>query len=464
MPAKILIVDDEKNMRRVLSAHLKQQGWEVSEAVDGEHALSHLKDERFHLMISDIKMPKLDGLSLLNQTIKQCPQLPVILITAHGSIETAVSAMKEGAFDFVTKPFDQGELLDVVRKGLATSSRREKKAKLELSRGQKSGIIGESPKILSLLDLIARVADSPSSILIVGETGTGKELVARMLHQNSSRKDQAFIPVNCGAIPEHLLESELFGYERGAFTGAMTSKPGRMELADGGTLFLDEIAELPKMMQVKILRAIQEQTFERVGGLKTIRVNLRIISATHQNLKEEINAGNFREDLFYRLNTVCLQVPPLRDRKEDLPLLIEHLVEKSNIRLNKTVEQVSQEASDVLLKYDYPGNIRELENTIEHGVLLSTGPMLQLEDLPEEIQSASGQSLVSKGSASSLLEEGANLKTRMKSVKGELEQKIILDALKKTGGNVTRAAKNLGLSRKGLQLKMSAYEIERSGI
>ncbi|HZR46021.1 MAG TPA: sigma-54 dependent transcriptional regulator, partial [Candidatus Manganitrophaceae bacterium] len=316
-------------------------------------------------------------------------------------------------------------------------------------------IIGASPAIQALLKMMDRVADSPSSVLIQGETGTGKELIARALHQKSRRASKPFIAVNCGAIPENLMESEFFGHEKGAFTGAASSKPGRFELADGGTLFLDEIGELPKPMQVKLLRVLQEQTFERVGGVKTIRVDVRVLSATHQDLKLKIKEGSFREDLFYRLNTVTLRLPPLRERKEDLPLLIDHLLRKYRDRLHRPVQWITSEASAALTTYHYPGNIRELENIIERGVLLSQGERLRLDDLPEELQ-APPLPASSEGSAKS-----DRIKERMKSVKGEMERGMIVSALQETGGNVTQAARLLGLSRKGLQLKMKAYQIQR---
>ena len=455
MSARILIADDERNLRRVLGAHLKREGWEVEEAVDGVEALERLARGPWSLVITDLKMPRLDGLQLLEQAAVRYPDLPVVLITAHGTIETAVSAMKRGAFDYITKPFDQEELLAVVRKALATGERQNQEVRRAAPAGAGVEIIGASPAIQALLKMMDRVADSPSSVLIQGETGTGKELIARALHQKSRRASKPFIAVNCGAIPENLMESEFFNQEKGAFTGAASSKPGRFELADGGTLFLDEIGELPKPMQVKLLRVLQEQALERVGGVKTIRVDVRVLSATHQDLKLKIKEGSFREDLFYRLNTVTLKLPPLRDRKEDLPLLIDHLLHKYRDRLKRTVRGITPEARAVLTTYHYPGNIRELENVIERGVLLSQGDLLGLEDLPEELQEKS--SPVSR-------EESAapdRIKERMKSVKGQMEKEMIVAALQETRGNVTLAAKQLGLSRKGLQLKMKAYQIQR---
>ncbi|MCG3110204.1 MAG: sigma-54 dependent transcriptional regulator [Candidatus Manganitrophus sp. SB1] len=455
MSARILIVDDERNLRRVLAAHLKREGWEVGEAVDGAEALERLAQGAWSLVITDLKMPNLDGLGLLEQTAARHPDLPVVLITAHGTIETAVTAMKRGAFDYITKPFDQEELLAVVRKALATGERQGRELRRPGPIGTASEIIGASPAIQAMLKMIDRVADSPSSVLIQGETGTGKELIARALHQKSQRASKPFIAVNCGAIPENLMESEFFGYEKGAFTGAASSKPGRFELADGGTLFLDEIGELPKPMQVKLLRVLQEQTLERVGGVKTIRVDVRLLSATHQDLKLKIKEGSFREDLYYRLNTVTLKLPALRERKEDLPLLTDHLLRKYSERLRRPLRGMSPEAQAALSIYDYPGNIRELENVIERGVLLSQGPLLRLEDLPEELHCTPSLTATEESSSPDRIKE------RMKSIKGQMEREMIVAALHETGGNVTLAAKQLGLSRKGLQLKMKAYQIRR---
>lgn len=459
MAARILIVDDERNLRRVLAAHLKREGWEVEEAADGVAALDRLAQDSWSLVITDLKMPNLDGLGLLQQAVARYPDLPVVLITAHGTVETAVSAMKRGAFDYITKPFDQDELLAVVKKALATGERQGREVRRAGPTAASSEIIGTSSAIQSVLKMIDRVADSPSSVLIQGETGTGKELVARALHQKSRRASKPFIAVNCGAIPENLMESEFFGYEKGAFTGAASSKPGRFELADGGTLFLDEIGELSKPMQVKLLRVLQEQTLERVGGVKTIRVDVRVLSATHQDLKVKIKEGSFREDLFYRLNTITLKLPPLRERKEDLPLLIDHLLRKYTDRLHRPVRGMTPEAGAALTTYDYPGNIRELENIIERGVLLSQGELLRLEDFPEELHGSMDSTAEGVGSATS-----DRLKDRMKSVKGQMEREMIISALRETGGNVTVAAKQLGLSRKGLQLKMKAYQIQRETI
>src|SRR3954451_11997176 len=324
---QILVVDDEPNLRRVLSAQLERDGYDVHTAEDGEQALLVLKEHHLDLIITDLRMPKLDGMELLRRAVAIDDELPVVMITAHGTVDNAVEALKTGAFDYLTKPFDQAEVRTIVRKALRTRDLAGTEATREESpggAGARYGIIGESDAILSIYAVLERVANMPTTVLITGESGTGKELVARALHENSARKERPFIKVNCAAIPKDLMESELFGYERGAFTGAVTSKPGRFELADTGTLFLDEIAEIPVEMQVKLLRALQESEFERVGGIKTTRVDVRLIAATNRDLEKEIEAGRFRKDLYYRLAVVPLALPTLRDRRSDVPMLVRH--------------------------------------------------------------------------------------------------------------------------------------------
>src|SRR5271167_1192530 len=326
---QVLIVDDEPNLRKILSAQLSRDGYDVLTAEDGEQGLAQLREHHIDLVITDLKMPRVDGMTLLKRALEEEPELPVVMITAHGTIDTAVEALKRGAFDFVTKPFDKDEVRQIVAKALKTRELGGADAtSTPASRGARFGIIGSSPGIAELYAILERVADTPTTVLITGESGTGKELVARALHEHSSRKDKPFIKVNCAAIPKELIESELFGYERGAFTGAVTSKPGRFELASGGTLFLDEIGEIPVEMQVKLLRAIQESEFERVGGIKTLKVDVRLITATNRDLEAEIHRGNFREDLFYRLNVVPMLIPPLRKRIGDIPLLVTHIIKK----------------------------------------------------------------------------------------------------------------------------------------
>jgi two-component system response regulator AtoC len=452
---QVLIVDDEPNLRKILSAQLTRDGYDVLTAEDGEQGLHLLREHHIDLVITDLKMPKVDGMTLLKRALEIEPELPVVLITAHGTIDTAVEALKRGAFDFVTKPFDKDEVRQIVAKALKTRELRGADATPAPS-GARFGIIGSSQGIAELYAILERVADTPTTVLITGESGTGKELVARALHEHSSRKDKPFIKVNCAAIPKELIESELFGYERGAFTGAVASKPGRFELANGGTLFLDEIGEIPIEMQVKLLRALQESEFERVGGIKTIRVDVRLVAATNRDLKKLIAAGSFREDLFYRLNVVPIRLPALRERTGDIPLLAEHFLTKFNERLRKKVEGLDADATEVLVQYPWPGNIRELENVIERAVLFCDESKLHAKDLPPDVRGIPVIANVPLPEAdlhAALAGEGG-LKGHVKVAMSRLEKELVSRALQQTNGNVTHAARLLKISRKGLQLKM----------
>ncbi|UQA55716.1 sigma-54-dependent transcriptional regulator [Polyangium aurulentum] len=475
---QILVVDDEANLRRVLSAQLARDGYEVHTAEDGEAGLAFLKEHHIDLVITDLRMPKVDGMDLLRAALRDDPTRPVVMLTAHGTVDNAVEALKTGAFDYITKPFDQHEVRLVVRKALRTRDLASADASRDVAAtppkegAARFGIIGESQPIQDLYAIIERVADRPTTVLITGESGTGKELVARALHENSSRRERPFIKVNCAAIPKDLMESELFGYERGAFTGAVASKPGRFELASGGTLFLDEIGEIPNEMQVKLLRVLQESEFERVGGIKTIRVDVRLVAATNRDLKREIASGSFREDLFYRLNVVSIALPALRERRSDIPPLVSYFIAKFNARLRKNVEGVEPDAIERLASYGWPGNIRELENVIERAVLFADGARIRLEDLSEEVRvgapqpsqtpspngpadaprpSTASQEATSDDETASLAD---GLKEQVKAAMSKLERDLIVRALKQTQGNVTHAARLLKISRKGLQLKM----------
>src|ERR1700734_990943 len=384
---QVLIVDDEPNLRKILSAQLSRDGYDVLTAEDGEKGLAMLREHHIDLVVTDLKMPKVDGMTLLREALREDPELPIVMITAHGTVDTAVEALKIGAFDYLTKPFDKDEVRQIVAKALKTRQLAgEEVSTVQVAPGARFGIIGTSTGITDLYALLERVADTPTTVLITGESGTGKELVARALHDHSSRKDKPFIKVNCAAIPKELIESELFGYERGAFTGAVASKPGRFELANGGTLFLDEIGEIPIEMQVKLLRALQESEFERVGGIKTIRVDVRLVAATNRDLKKLILTGNFREDLFYRLNVVPIRLPALRERTSDIPLLVEHFLARFNERLKKDVRSVHREAMDALVQYPWPGNIRELENVVERAVLFCDTQELTASALPPDVR------------------------------------------------------------------------------
>jgi two-component system response regulator AtoC len=454
---QVLIVDDEPNLRKILSAQLSRDGYDVLTAEDGEQGLAQLREHHIDLIITDLKMPRVDGMTLLKRALEEEPELPVVMITAHGTIDTAVEALKRGAFDFVTKPFDKDEVRQIVAKALKTRELGGADAtSTPASRGARFGIIGSSPGIAELYAILERVADTPTTVLITGESGTGKELVARALHEHSSRKEKPFIKVNCAAIPKELIESELFGYERGAFTGAVASKPGRFELANGGTLFLDEIGEIPIEMQVKLLRALQESEFERVGGIKTIRVDVRLVAATNRDLKRLISSGTFREDLFYRLNVVPIRLPALRERTTDIAPLVEHFLVKFNERLKKKVESVHREALDLLVAYPWPGNIRELENVVERAVLFCDTHELTASDLPPEVRGIPALANVPLPDAdlqAALAGEGG-LKEHVKVAMSRLERELVSRALQQTGGNVTHAARLLKISRKGLQLKM----------
>ncbi|MCP4603345.1 MAG: sigma-54-dependent Fis family transcriptional regulator [Proteobacteria bacterium] len=454
-PLQILIADDEPNMRKVLRAMLEHDGYEVHAAEDGEEALSVLQDNHIDIVITDLKMPKLDGMSLLKKVIEQHEGVPVIMITAHGTVDTAVEALKHGAFDYITKPFERRVMRDVLTKAARTSELRRKEPSLERDRTGRFRIIGRSEPMQKVFEIIDRIADTPSSVLITGESGTGKELIARALHENSGRLNAPYIRVNCAAIPPTLIESELFGYEKGAFTGAETSKPGRFELAHDGTLFLDEIGEISLEMQVKLLRAIQEGEFERVGGIVTTEVNVRLITATNQDLRQRIADGMFRDDLFYRLNVVHIHLPPLRNRPNDIPLLVEHFFEKYNPRLNKDIQGVDDEAMEAMLTYSWPGNIRELENVVERCILFCDGDTLIKENLPPEV---TGENDAQESSDISMPKEiDGGLKDKVKAATANLERQLINKALEQTGRNVTRAAHLLKISRKSLQTKMKEF-------
>jgi len=448
MSKRILIVDDEPSIRKVLNAHLTKLGYEVVTAEDGVQAIELLGTDLFHLVVTDLKMPRLDGMGVLAWAGEQQPGLPVILITAHGTVATAVDALKQGAFDYITKPFDRDELRHVIEKALSTEARNTRRLQEEGS--GRFRFIGRTPAMRELYSLIEKVAPSPTTVLVSGESGTGKELVARALHNNSDRASGPFIQINCGAIPENLFEAELFGYEKGAFTGAVASKPGRFELAHEGTLFLDEVGELPRDMQVKLLRALQERRIERVGGIRSTDVDVRVIAATNIDLLEAVQQGRFREDVYYRLNVIPIHLPPLRERTEDIPLLVEHFLDKFNQRLAKTVRWVSPEALAALLEYTWPGNIRELENLMERSVLLVEGDTIGLLDMPG--LQGTGSTLASPEDL-----DGMGLKEYVRVHTTKLERARIRRVLKAEDGNVTRAARRLGISRKSLQTKMKDY-------
>ncbi|KFE70314.1 Response regulator of zinc sigma-54-dependent two-component system [Hyalangium minutum] len=455
--AKVLVLDDEANLRKVLAAMLRREGYDVTVAADGEQGLAEFQKNGADIVVTDLVMPKVGGMEVLSAIKAANPDVPVIIITAHGTVDSAVEAIKAGAFDYITKPFDQPELNAVIAK--AAKAHESNRRSVRPDSKARAAIIGESPQIQDVYKIIDKVADTPSTVLITGESGTGKELIATALHGASSRRDKPFIKINCAAIPHDLIESELFGHERGAFTGAVTSKPGRFELADGGTLFLDEIGEIPVEMQVKLLRALQESEFERVGGIKTTRVDVRLVAATNKDLQAEIEAGRFRKDLYYRLAVVPIGLPALRERRSDIPMLAKYFVEKYNRRLNKKIEGIADDAMVLLQAYNWPGNIRELENLIERVLLFADGPLITAKDLPEPVRQGGGAQANSLASSSVVEaptgETGLKDIIRMKAA--ELEKDLITKALEETGGNVTRAAKLLQISRKSLQTKMKEF-------
>ncbi|MGD1151520.1 MAG: sigma-54 dependent transcriptional regulator [Syntrophales bacterium] len=456
MTEKILVVDDELNMRLVLKALLNKEGYDVATASDGVEALKVLKSGGVGVVVTDLKMPKLDGVGLLERVIRDYPSTPVIIITAHGTIATAVDALKKGAFDYITKPFERDELKNIIHKAIRTRRLNEEELLVSPDDIDRQGIIGSSEPMVKIYDTIKRVATTTTTVLISGETGTGKDLIAYAIHRNSPRRDNPFVKINCAAIAENLIESELFGYEKGAFTGAVSTKPGRFELADKGTLFLDEVGEIPRDMQVKLLRVIQDHEFERVGGLRTIRVDVRLIAATNRNLLQDVKDGRFREDIYYRLNVFPTHLPPLRERREDILPLTDYFIEKFNGKLDREVKHIDSRVKDVLVSYDWPGNIRELENFIERIVLMAGGDTITFEDIPPEWKSAAEAISLSQKAG-----QKRPFKDFVKSHMEEVEKQSIIQCLEEVGGNVTKAAQRLGLSRKGLQLKMIKYNLRK---
>ena len=449
----ILVVDDDADMRELVHDMLKDRGHQVTTAGSGPEALKLLGEEDYAAVLTDLRMKGMQGLELLSEIKRTYPDVGVILMTAFGSVETAVEAMKHGASDYLTKPVKKEELVRVVERVIRETALRREVGRLRREVHKEYSfhqILGKSKAMQAVFDLIRRVADSPTNVLITGESGTGKELVAKAIHYNSDRKDAPFVPVNCAAIPESLLESELFGHMRGAFTDAKMDKRGLFEEAQKGTLFLDEISELPLMLQAKILRAIQEKEIRRVGANKPIAVDVRIIAATNLNLAEEVKAKRFRDDLYYRLNVIELKLPPLRERREDIPLLVEAFLQKCAAGRGKQVKGVSEAALAMLMDYGWPGNVRELENIIERAVTLSRGEKIVPEDLPPAIQGSRGDRRV--------LDEAAERTLPLEAV----EREYILKILEKMGGNKYQAAHALGIDRKTLYRKLGEIEEDKS--
>jgi two-component system response regulator AtoC len=453
IPKRILIIDDEDNFRHMLSVILKKEKYDIETASNGEEGLQKVADSSFDQILCDIRMPQMDGLEFLKEVQKMGINTAIIMMSAYGTVDTAIEAMKLGAYDYISKPFKPDEIILTLKKAEERERlRREneflrKEIKKEFSF---ENIVSKNEKMQKIFEVIKKVAQYKSTILITGESGTGKELVARALHYNSDRSQNPFIPVNCGAIPENLLESELFGHEKGAFTDAIRTKKGLFEEADDGTLFLDEIGELPLQLQVKLLRVLQDGEIRRVGDSKPIQIDVRIIAATVKDLIKEVNEGRFRDDLFYRLNVFPIHIPPLRERKEDIPLLVTHFIKKYGLSLNKNVLGINPKALETLMNYRWFGNVRELENTIERAMVLADESNIELENLPIEIRE-----FKEKVELASLVGEEHSIKKASKI----LEINLIQKALKKTRGNHTQAARLLEISHRALLYKIKEYEI-----
>jgi DNA-binding NtrC family response regulator len=444
---RILVVDDEDNARRAIATILGEEGYEVAEASNGVDALARIADFLPAVVLSDVRMPQMDGLTLLKKAREQGSDATFVMMTAFASVETAVEAMRAGADNYLVKPLDADAVLVILGKALEKRSLRREAESLRDQVRQRTrfhNIIGDSPQLQGIYDVVRRAATTRATVLILGESGTGKELIAQALHQESPRRDKPFIRVHCAALSENLLESELFGHEKGSFTGAVARKEGRFELADGGTLFLDEIGDISAAVQVKLLRVLQQREFERVGGTQTIKVDVRIVAATHRDLSAEVKAGRFREDLFYRLNVVSLTLPPLRERKSDIPALVSHFLEKYSESYGKQVTGLAPGTLQALLAHDWPGNIRELENAIERGVVLAHGPELTTDDLPPVLRGPRPL-----GSASSNLIPGASMAT--------IEREAILRTLEMVQGSTSRAAEILGISVRKIQYRLKEY-------
>jgi len=445
MKLTVLVADDEKNIREGLREALMLDGYDVLLAADGREALDTVNRGDVDLVITDLKMPRLSGEELLKSVASQFPTVPVIILTGHGTIESAVQAMHDGAYDFLTKPVNLDRLSLLVKRAVASRELAMQNRAMQEELERRSGfasIIGKSAEMKQVFDMVRQVAPSRSSVLITGESGSGKEMIAEALHYNSPRKDKSFIKLHCAALTESLLESELFGHEKGAFTGAIARKRGRFELAHLGTLFLDEIGEINQNVQIKLLRVLEEKKFERVGGEETIEVDVRLIAATNRDLKEAIAKGSFREDLYYRLNVVNIHIPPLRERKEDIPLLVAAFLKEFSQENGKPIEGIDPKARLALYNYSWPGNVRQLRNSVESAVVLAKGSMLTLEDFPPNIRGETGADTLRLSLGTSL---------------ADMEKEVIRSTLAREGGNKSRTAEILGIGRKTLHRKIEEY-------
>jgi len=454
--ARILIVDDDRGMKELLQIMLEREGYDVDAVENGKAAIQQCRKKTYDLVLTDLKMPKIDGIDVLKEIKEKSPETVVILITAFASGDTALAAMREGAYDYLEKNFDIEDLKTMVQEAL----RKKGLAKTDVALTAKGGIdavyfgniVGRSREMLKVYSHVKKVADTPANVLILGESGTGKELVARAIHENSSRRNNPFVAINCGGLPENLLESELFGYMKGSFTGAYSDKMGLFEVARGGTVFLDEIAELPPVLQVKLLRAVQDKSFRRIGGSEDITVDFRLISATHQNLQEKVRNGSFREDLYYRLNVIPIRIPPLRKRKEDIPILTTYFIEKYSKEFGKEIKKISAYAMELLLEYEFPGNVRELENIIERSVALETSNII----LPENLVITKDPDFGKTFPPEPEIPEGG---LDLNEVMADVERSIIRKALQRAGGSKKRTAELLHVSYDSLK-----HRIEKLGI
>ena len=449
MSTRILVVEDEDKLRRVVELQLRSAGFEVDQAATAEDA-ARLAD-RADLILTDLRLPGKTGLELLSEIRRQNSRTPVIVMTAFGTVENAVEAMKAGAVDFLPKPFSLDHLMAVVGKALEVRALREENRNLRLEldrRYEFDNLVGRSGAMREIFATVERVAPTRATVLLAGESGVGKDMIARAIHQHSPRADRPFVKINCTAIPENLMESELFGYEKGAFTGANTTKPGKFEQADTGTVFLDEIGDVPPAIQVKLLRILQEREFERLGSNKTKHIDVRVLAATNVDLRAALEQGTFREDLYYRLNVLPIDIPPLRERREDIPFLAEHFVKKFARDVGGRIESISEAAIQKLMQYHWPGNVRELENVIERSMVLSSGPVLEPEDMKLDNAPRRAAPAVETG----FLPDGMTL--------DQFEQSIIREALNRAGGNKSQAARLLGLTRNALRYRLSQMGIE----
>ena len=461
MKPKILIVDDEVRMQRLFEINLSPK-YEIVTSGNGDEALEILKNQAVTLLVTDLKMPGMNGMSLLQHARRSYPELPVIIMTAYGTVEGAVEAMKEGAVDYILKPVKMDEMEILIEKTLSVcrlqDENRNLREELQSVYGP-ANIVGNHPAIKKIIQLIAQVAGKKATVLIHGESGTGKEIVARAIHCASDRASEPFVVINCAAIPSNLLESELFGHEKGAFTGAVKTKRGRLELADQGTLFLDEIGEMPKELQVKILRVLEEQKFQRVGGTEDVEVDNRILAATNKDLKQAVESGAFRDDLYYRLNVFSLYIPPLRERKEDIPLLVEHFIKKHRKLFRSKASEVSETALQALMEYPWLGNVRELENCIVRAMILCPSATIDLEDLPEEMTRR--EEKIEEGIPIDREKLKSMKKQARRKAKEEIEKKFIIEALKQGEGNVLRSAAKVGMDRRQFQNLIKKYGISK---